>query len=334
MPSDLSPTLRTDLAGLSLASPIILASGTCGTLDEMASVIDLRRLGAITTKSITPKPRDGHKPWRVVGVNAGMLNAVGLANPGLERFEREFAPRVAQVACPVIGSVAGFSMEDYLSVCAMFERIPAVAAVELNVSCPNVAHGIEFAADPDMLAQLIARARTVLATKRMIVKLSPVLIGTPNSIVTIARAAIDPGSRGVAATPGGPNGRPGADALSLCNTVPAMAIDVDTRRPLVTNTTGGLGGPAVHPIAVRLIHEVYRGVARDTATPIIGIGGVMTWRDAAEFVLAGATAIGVGTASFVDPRRGIQIARGLARWVKAQRHDSLAALVGGVVLNA
>jgi dihydroorotate dehydrogenase (NAD+) catalytic subunit len=169
----------------------------------------------------------------------------------------------------------------------------------------------------------------VLSRTRLFVKLSPIAIGSP-SILDIARAAIEPRP---GAAPGGPNSRPGADALCISNTIPAMAIDVDTRRPRLANVTGGLSGPAVHPVAVKLVHDVYRGIARSTNTPLVGIGGVMTWRDAAEFILAGASAVEMGTALFADPRAPGKVARGLAGWARAQRSASLRDLVGAVELD-
>lgn len=314
MPKADDPILSTDLAGLKLVNPVVLAAGTCGTLDEMADVLDLAGVGALTTKSITRAPRDGNATWRVVPAPAGMLNAIGLANPGVERFAGSIAPRAGELACPVFGSIAGFSVEDYVGVAAAMDDAPGIVAAELNVSCPNVHGGTEFGADPEALADLVRAVRPVLASTRLIVKLSPVVIGTPHSIVRLAEAAVDHG----------------ADALTLANTVPAMAIDVRTRRPLLANVTGGLSGPAVHAVAVKLVHDVYRGVARDAGVPIIGLGGVAGWRSAAEFILAGATAVGVGTALFAGPRTPVRIARGLARWARAQRVSGIGELIGAV----
>ncbi len=317
--------LATDLAGIRLRSPVVLAAGTAGTLDEMADVLDLSRVGAVVTKSITPEPREGNPPMRIAPVKAGMLNAVGLANVGIGHFAGHVAPRIAAVPTTVIGSAAGFSIGDYVRVCAEFDDIDAMPGVELNVSCPNVSHGVEFGADPRTLAELVREARAVLKRTRLIVKLPPVSIGTPHSIVDLARAAIEPGG-----APAGPNSRPGADALTLCNTTPGMAIDVRTRRPVLGNTTGGLSGPAVHHIVVRLVHLTHTAIARDTGTPIMGAGGVMRWDDAAELILAGASAVQTGTALFADPAAPVKIARGLAKWVHRQGAASLADLVGAV----
>ena len=320
--------LRTELAGLPLATPVILAAGTCGVLDEMADALPLSRVGGLVTKSITPEPRRGNLTWRILPSRAGMLNAIGLANPGVEAFMRDYAPRAASVPVVVIGSVAGFSIDDYTAVCRAMEQAAGIAAVELNVSCPNVHGGTEFGADPAALRDLVSAAREALPTTRLFVKLSPVTVGTPHRMVDLARAAIEAHDR-----PGGPLDRPGADALCIANTVPAMEIDIHTRRPRLANVTGGLSGPAVHPIALKLVHDVYRGVARDTQTPLIGIGGVSGWREAAAFILAGATAVEVGTALFADPRAPLKIARGLARWASRQRAGSVGELTGALRLE-
>ncbi len=331
-----TPTLAISLAGLDLPNPVILAAGTAGTLDEMADVLDLSRVGAVVTKSITSLAREGNETWRILETRAGMLNAIGLANIGIERFAADVAPRIPFVPARVIGSIAGFSIDGYVSVAAQMDEIDAIDAVEVNVSCPNVHGGVEFGSDPRLLAELVSALRPVLSRTRMLIKLSPVSCG-PVSLAEIARAAIEPGARlapsgGSGGATGGPNSRPGADALCIANTTPAMAIDVHTRRPRLANTTGGLSGPAVHPIAVRLVHDVYRAIAKDTATPIVGIGGVMTWEDAAEFILAGATAVQMGTALFADPRSPLKVIRGLEKWVATQGAATISELVGSVKL--
>ncbi|MDX2146976.1 MAG: dihydroorotate dehydrogenase [Planctomycetota bacterium] len=307
-----------DLAGISLASPVILAAGTAGTLDEMSDVLDLSRVGGIVTKSITRLPREGNATWRILESRAGMINAIGLANIGIDAFLRSEAPRIASVPTRVFLSIAGFSIEDYVEVARAGNTIDAAPAVELNVSCPNVHGGTEFGVDPGLLRDLVASVRAVLDRKRLFVKLSPVSIAAPGyTIVDLARAALESG----------------ADGLSLCNTTPAMEIDVHTRLPRLANVTGGLSGPAVHPIVTRLIHLVHRQMEAGSLrrAPIIGIGGVTGWRDAAAFILAGASAVQMGTALFADPRGPIKVARGLEAWTK--RHGlPLKQLVGGVKL--
>lgn len=312
--------LATTISGINLRNPLVLAAGTCGYLDEIADVMPLTDVAAITTKSITRSPRDGNHTWRILETRAGMINAIGLANLGIDAWMADVAPRIEpltrRTGTRVIGSIAGYSIDDYAHVAQHMARATALAAVELNVSCPNVHGGTEFGLDPAALRELIAAARQHLPIP-IFVKLSPIVAAPPGfTIADIARAAIDAG----------------ANALSLCNTVPAMAIDVHTRKPRLANVTGGLSGPAVHLIAVKIIHDVYRKVAKDAGIPILGIGGVLTWEDAAEFILAGASAVQLGTALFVDPRAPRRIARGLARWVRHQHQPSIADLVGGVAL--
>lgn len=322
-------SLETNLAGIKLRNPVLLAAGTAGYLDEMAGALDLSQVGGLVTKSITRLPREGNNTWRIIESRAGMLNAIGLANMGLDEFMAKVAPQVKSARTTVIGSIAGFSVDDYVQVSRAMNTIEAMPAVELNVSCPNVHGGTEFGVDPAALGDLVGAVREVLTTKRLFVKLSPIAVAGPGStIVDVAKAAIE-GS----GTPGGPNGRTGADGLCLANTVPAMAVDVRTRVPRLSNVTGGLSGPAVHPIAVKLVHEVHRKVAKEQGVPIIGIGGVLGWEEAAEFVLVGATAVEMGTALFVDPRSPIAVTRGLEKWVRVQGCRSISELVGAVKLG-
>ena len=302
------PDLSTNLAGVTLRNPIVAASGTCGYVDELAEVLDPSRLGALVTKSITREPRPGHPPWRLVEVPRGMLNAVGLANVGLERFLAEKLPAADRLDTVVIGSIAGNSIEDYVAIAAAFDTEDRLPIVELNVSCPNTEDGLVFGEDPARLRTLLEEVRTALSRTRMLVKLSP----NVGDIVAMASAAVEAG----------------ADGLTLINTIPAMAIDVETRRSRLSRQTGGLSGPAIHPIAVRMVHEVYDAVAEPAGVPLVGLGGVMTWQDAAELVLAGATAVGMGTAFFVDPRSPEAVASGLARWVERQGCGALRDLVG------
>ncbi|MBK7404840.1 MAG: dihydroorotate dehydrogenase [Phycisphaerales bacterium] len=320
--------LATNLAGMPLASPVLLAAGTAGTLDEMGDVLDLSAIGGIVTKSITAQPREGNATWRILECKVGMLNAIGLANVGVEHFETHIAPRVPGVPTTVIGSIAGFSIDDYVRVAAAMDAVEAMPAVELNVSCPNVRGGTEFGSEPGLLRELVAAVRPALPGTRLFVKLSPVAVASPHGIADFARAAIDAGAR-----PEGPNQRPGADGLCIANTLPAMAIDVRTRRPRLANTTGGLSGPAVHPVAVKLVYDAYRHVCRDTGTPIVGIGGILRWDDAAEFILAGATAVQIGTGLFADPHIPLKVQRGLERWVRSQGAANISELVGMVQIG-
>lgn len=302
--------LSTSLAGVELANPVILAAGTCGYGPEVSDFMDPRGIGAVTTKSITPESREGHPPWRVIDVPGGMMNAIGLANVGLERFLAEKVSAIASLRTVAIGSIAGHSVADYVAVARAFDEVAALPIVELNVSCPNTADGRQFGHDPQALRTVLREVRAVLGRTRLVVKMAP---DAPDPIA-IAAAAVEAG----------------ADGLTIANTYPAMSIDVDSRKPRLSAGRGGLSGPAVHPLAVRLVFAIHRAVAGPAKVPIIGLGGVLHWRDAAEFILAGASAVGVGTALFVDPRIPARVVRGLERWTAAQGAGNIGELVGRV----
>ncbi len=306
------PDLSADLAGLHLSNPTMTCSGTCGYAFEYADFMDLSRLGAFVTKSITRHERPGNEPARVVETRGGMLNAIGLANVGLDRFLAEKVPQLQRMPCPVVVNVAGHSTADYVETVAAMNGVACVAAVELNVSCPNVSDGLTFGTHPGRLRELVRQVKAVLPAKPLLVKLSP----NVEDITATAAAAVDGG----------------ADVLSLVNTFTAMAVDVNTRRPRLANVTGGLSGPAVKPIALHLVSRVYRNVTRHSRTPIVGMGGVQSWQDAAEFLLAGASAVAVGTALFVDPATPNKIADGLSAWLDRQGIGRLADLVGALEL--
>lgn len=321
--------LSTSLAGLTLRNPVILAAGTAGYLDELSDAIDLAEVGAVVTKSITALPREGNPTWRILPAQVGMLNAIGLANVGIDAFAKDVAPRISSVPTRVIASIAGYSVDDYVKVAAIMDDIEALEAVELNVSCPNVHGGCEFGADPAQLRTLIAAVRPALARVRLFVKLSPVAVAVGGiGIAELARAAIQGDGRSI----GGPTGRTGADAICLCNTLPAMAINVHTRKPELANVTGGLSGPAVHPVTLKIVHDAYRKVCKDAQTPIVGIGGVLRWEHAAEFILAGATAVQIGTGLFADPAIPARVAAGLASWARNQGVAHASDLVGALNL--
>lgn len=300
--------LSVSLAGLRLRNPVVLAAGTCGYVREAADAFDLGRIGAVTTKSITAEPRDGNAPWRIIDSPAGMLNAIGLANVGIERFITEKLPTAAGLPCALIGSVAGHSVDEYLKVAEAFDARGEIGAIELNVSCPNTADGLQFGEHPAALRALLDEIRPRVRTKPLIVKLSP----NVGDVVAMAAAAI----------------AGGAQALVVANTFSAMAIDVETRAFRLSRGRGGLSGPGIHPIVVRMVHDVWRGPAREAGVPIIGLGGVTNWRDAAEFILAGATAVGMGTALFIDPRSPVRVVDGLAKWVERQGCRTVSELVG------
>ncbi len=311
-----SPRLQTSLSGIALRSPILLASGTAGTIDEMNDVMDITLLGGIVTKSITRHPREGNPFPRITWTRAGMLNAIGLANPGLDAWKADIAPQIESVTTNIIGSVAGDSIDDYVQIASAMDQVQSIPAIELNVSCPNVHSGLEFGADPIALTELVTAVRSQTPSTKLFVKLSPITVGTPNTIVDLARVAVNCG----------------ADGLTLCNTVPAMGIDVHTRKPILANTTGGMSGPAIHPITVRLVHLVYSQLTKDTNTPIIAAGGVTRWEDAAEFILAGATAVQIGAGSFADLSIPRKVAKGLDKWCTKQGAFSIRDLTGQVQL--
>jgi dihydroorotate dehydrogenase (NAD+) catalytic subunit len=239
-----------------------------------------------------------------------MLNAIGLANVGLDRFLAEKVPLLRKMPCPTIVNVAGHSFDDYTETCAAMDNLDCIAAVELNVSCPNVKDGLTFGTHPGRLKELTAMVKRVLPHKPLIVKLSP----NVEDITQTAKATIDGG----------------ADILSLVNTFTAMAIDIYKRRPRLANVTGGLSGPAIKPIALHLISRVYRSVARSAKVPIIGMGGVQTWQDAVEFLLAGSSAVAIGTALFVDPATPNKICDGLTQYLRKTKTPRVSDLVGAL----
>ena len=286
------PDMGVTLGRLRMKNPIATASGCSGYGEELAQFYDLSLLGAIVTKSITLKPREGHPPPRLAEVRAGMLNAIGLANVGLEAFLRDKLPALARFEVPVIVNVAGSAREEYLEVCAALDAAPAVAGIELNVSCPNVKEGgMEFGIDPATLAGLVQDVRRKVSRATLIVKLSP----NVTDIAVIARAAVDAG----------------AEALSLINTLRGLAIDPWKGRPILTNVTGGLSGPAIKPVALYMVRRVWEQVAGPRGIPILGLGGIQFVEDVIEFLRAGATAVSVGTANFVDPETGPKLVAGL-----------------------
>ena len=302
------PELSINLCGLKLKNPLMTCSGTCGYAFEYADFTDLSRLGAFVTKSITREERPGNEPARIVETRAGMLNAIGLANVGLKRFLDEKVPLIRKMPCPVIVNVAGHSYDDYTETCAAMDGLDCVAAVELNVSCPNVKDGLTFGTNPGRLKELTRAVKHVLPRKPLIVKLSP----NVEDITLTARGAIDGG----------------ADALSLVNTFTAMSVDIWKRRPRLANVTGGLSGPAIKPIALHLVSRVYRTVARDAGIPIIGMGGVQYWQDAVEFLLAGASAVAVGTALFIDPATPVKVCEGLVQYMEKVGVELIDELIG------
>jgi dihydroorotate dehydrogenase (NAD+) catalytic subunit len=311
-PAPRQPVLHTNLAGIQLRTPVLTASGTCGYGPEYADVLDYRRLGGFTTKSVTLHERPGNPPERIAEVQAGILNAIGLANVGLRRFIDEKVPFIREMPTPVFVNVAGHSLDDYVEVAAALDEHDCIAGLELNVSCPNVSDGLTFGTNAGLLRRLVESVRAVVKRAKLIVKLSP----NVTDITETARAAVDGG----------------ADALSLINTYAGLSIDTETWKPLLGNVTGGLSGPAIRPLALYNVHRVYRDVARDAGIPIIGMGGIQNTRHAVEFFLAGASAVAVGTALFVDPATPIKIADGLAAYLQQRGLHHISELTGRMIL--
>ena len=301
--------LSVNLGSVRLANPILTASGTCGYGDEYSDFVDLRQLGAFVTKSISLHPRVGNEYPRVVETRAGMMNAIGLANVGLERFLNEKVPMLEKLGLPVFVNVAGKTEDEYVAVAKALEQVPVVRGVELNISCPNVkAGGMAFGIDPVQVRAITGALRQVCKKNLLIVKLSP----NVTDICETAAAAVEGG----------------ADALSLVNTFTAMAINVEKRRPILGNHTGGLSGPAIRPIAVYMVHRVYTKVAKAAGVPIIGMGGIQYARDAMEFLIAGASAVAIGTSLFVDPRCIVTIRDGIADYLCRHGLTSIRELTG------
>lgn len=301
------PDMKVRLAGLELVNPVIAASGTFGYGIEFEEIVSLDGIGGFATKGISLEPMAGHPAPRIVQTAAGMLNAIGLQNVGVEDYiARKLPPLARYPKCNVIVNVFGHTVGDYIAVIERLNQAGGIAAYELNVSCPNVhAGGMAFGADPSSLEYLVSRAKAVSA-RPLIVKLSP----NVTSIAHMAKIAAESG----------------ADAVSLVNTFMAMSIDVETRRPRLTNVTGGLSGPAIKPIALRMVYETAQAVS----IPVIGMGGIVTPEDAVEFLLAGATAIQVGTASYADPRAVERLAIGLESWCKSHQVEQVTSLTGGI----
>lgn len=301
-------TMQVQLGIATLRNPVILAAGTCGVMGEISDAINLSTLGAITTKSITLEPRVGNEPHRLADLAVGMINAIGLANEGIESFASKYAATPSTLDTTVIGSIAGDSIDGYVNVAKKMSGITGINLLEVNVSCPNTDDGLEFGSDPKRISALLDEVKPAIGNCSMIVKLSAAC----GDIRPHADAAI----------------KSGADALTLINTLPALAIDVESKSPRISRGVGGLSGQAIHPIAVRVVHEVYQDVAKSAGIPIIGTGGILHWQDAAEFILAGATAVGIGTATFVNPKIATKIVTQLSKWTDRLGCSSINELTG------
>ncbi|MCU0960955.1 MAG: dihydroorotate dehydrogenase [Pirellulaceae bacterium] len=301
------PTAEIDLCvqlgRLHLPNPILVASGTFGYAREMEHLVDLRCLGAIIPKTITPQPRAGNAPWRTVETAAGLLNSIGLDNDGIDRFVAHHLPYLREIGTPIVVSLAGRSPVEYVGMARQLEAAGGVAALELNISCPNVAGGVDFGTDPGQCGALVQAVRTACGLP-LVAKLTP----NVTNIVAIARAAADAG----------------ADAVSLINTLLGMAVDWRRRRPLLGNVVGGLSGPAIKPVALRCVYQV----ARALDVPVIGIGGIATLDDVLEFLVAGASAVEIGTANYYDPTVSQRLVEQLPAALAAAGVRRVAELVG------
>ncbi|MHB1651127.1 MAG: dihydroorotate dehydrogenase [Desulfitobacteriaceae bacterium] len=296
--------MRTRVAGVELRNPVLTSSGTYGFGEEYAPYCPVEALGALTVKGITPEPRLGNPVPRLAETPAGMLNAVGLENPGLAEFVRSYLPKLRKLPTAVIANISGFSVEDYVLMARALRRDSGLAALEVNISCPNVKHGgMHFGTDPQSAEQVIAAVKQETDLP-VIAKLSP--------NVTDIKAMAGAVARG------------GADAISLINTLLGMSIDIERRHPVLANTFGGLSGPAVRPVAVRMVWEV----AQVVDLPIIGMGGITTWQDAVEFLLAGATAVSIGTGNFINPRAPLEILEGIRNYCLRHGFSSVREIVG------
>jgi len=301
--------MQVNIGGLEIKNPVMTASGTFGYGHEFSRYMDLSELGAIIVKGLSMEPSMGNPPPRIVETACGMLNAIGLENVGVDAFVRQKLPALTRYDAPVIANIYGRSMEAYAAVARALDKEPGVAGLELNISCPNVkAGGVAFGVDPHQAAEVTRTVRDE-TDKPLMVKLSP----NVTDIVAIALAVENAG----------------ADAISLINTITGMAIDLDTRKPKLANITGGLSGPAIKPVALRMVWQVAGAVQ----IPVIGIGGITSAEDALEFLVAGATAIQVGTANFIYPDAAAGIVKGIAAYMEAHGIARVTDLVGALDLS-
>src|SRR3990172_5944112 len=287
----IKPDLSVRIAGIEFSNPVIAASGTFGYGEECSKYIDLNRIGGIAVKGLSSKPNNGNPPPRICETSAGMLNSIGLENIGADAFIRDKLPYLRKYRTRIIVNIFGFSEKEYLEVAEKLDSAKGIDAIEVNISCPNIKKGgIYFGKDPKLVFNLVSKLKTSVSLP-LIVKLSP----NVSDITEIAKAAEDAG----------------ANALSLINTLNGMAIDIKTRNPKLANITGGLSGPAIKPVAIYMVYSVYRNVK----LPLIGMGGIRNFKDAIEFFLAGATAVSVGTANFVNPNVSEEIVDGVENFL-------------------
>jgi len=306
MNNPISPDLSVTVAGIRMKNPVLTASGTFGYGREYAPYFDLRELGALVTKGISLEPMAGNPPPRICETPSGMLNAIGLQNVGVEAFLQDKLPYLAELGIPIIVNILGHSLKEYAEVARRLDGQKGVAGLEINISCPNVARGgLSFGADPRLAARVVSRVRAVTRLP-LITKLTPQV----TDICRVARAVEEAGS----------------DAVSLINTIPGMAVDIQTRRSRLGRINGGLSGPAIKPVALRLVYQVCQAVS----VPVIGLGGIRTAEDALEFFIVGARAVQVGTANFIRPRAASEIIAGLRDFLIARGEASLKRVIGSI----
>ncbi|MDH3869502.1 MAG: dihydroorotate dehydrogenase [Desulfuromonadales bacterium] len=302
------PNMSVEIAGIKLRNPVMPASGTFGYGEEYTPFVDMEKIGAIVTKGLSLKPKAGNPTPRIAETVSGMLNAIGLQNVGIDAFIQHKMPFLRTVNTPVIANFFGNTLEEYGEVAKRLNDIPEIAAGELNISCPNVKQGgIVFGTDPKAASEVVALVRKNLQ-KPLIVKLTP----NVTDITVVARAVEEAG----------------ADAIACINTITGMSVDVNTRKPRIANMTGGLSGPAIRPVAVRMVHQVVQTVS----VPVIGIGGIVKAMDALEFLIVGAKAVQVGTANFVDPTAMISIIEGIEEFLVEEGIDDIHDLIGSLRL--
>ena len=301
--------LKQTLFGIDFKNPVIAASGTFGFGEDFRDFFDVSLLGGFVTKALTPEPRHGNPSPRIIETPSGMLNAIGLQNPGLDVFIDSILPRIEQFDTVIIANVAGRSIDDYVCVCSGLDRYEAVRALEINISCPNVKKGgIAFGTSPESASKLVGEVRSA-TRKPIIVKLSPNVTDIAEIAVAVEQS--------------------GADAVSLINTITGMVVNVETRRPILANITGGLSGPAVRPVAVRMVYQAARAVS----IPVIGIGGIFSARDALEFIIAGASLVQVGCGMFAKPRLALDVIDGIGDYLGRHGIDSMAELTGSLTVT-
>ncbi len=302
------PDLSVDIGGIKIKNPVMTASGTFGYAREFNDLVDLNRLGAVIVKGLSLESSKGNPPQRIVETGCGMLNAIGLENVGFDAFVSDKLPFLETLSTPTLVNIYGTSVQAYAQLAARIETIPGIAGIEVNISCPNVkAGGVAFGVDP-VAAHTVVKAVREQTTKPVMVKLTP----NVTDVTEIARA--------VEAA--------GADSVSLINTITGMAVDIESRRPRLANITGGLSGPAIKPVALRMVWQVARAVK----IPVIGIGGIMTAADALEFLIVGAVAVQVGTANFVNPGATMDIIDGIESFLAQKGITAMAEIIGTLII--